>query len=287
MTTIKGGWQLVRIKKRLIKKSWFILVLSMVLLALMSMPVLAGNGDGSGGGQGEPLRLDSSSPYNGQSGVPTDVLITMTFNKNVINMTVSDNNRNCFSLYAADGSKIPIEVIMADDQVEPEKKRIVSLKPLQDLKPGTAYTVKVSSSLQAKSGVTLGGDLAITFITAQDSTVPSVNNNANNNPTPQSPGSPSPAGTAEQQTAQAGQDDNDTGTADGAVSAGGSPAVPTAGNTAGSGAESIAGESSGQVETVNSEQPGVGQGAGSAAWIIAIAALVLIAAGYIISRRKK
>lgn len=275
-----------------IKKSWFILVLSMVLLALMSMPVLAGNGDGTGGGQGEPLRLDSSSPYNGQSGVPTDVLITMTFNKNVINMTVSDNNRNCFSLYAADGSKVPVEVIMADDQVEPEKKRIVSLKPLQDLKPGTAYTVKVSSSLESKSGNTLGSDLAITFITAQDNAVPSVNNNTNNNAAPQNPVSPSPAGTEEPQAAQAGQGDNNNGAAAGGASAGdasadGSQDASNSVNTAGSGGDGSAVESEGQDDGGRSGQPVGGQGAGPAVWIIAIAALVLIAAGYIVSRRKK
>lgn len=283
---------MVRIKKRFIKKSWFILVLSMVLLALMSMPVLAGNGDGTGGGQGEPLRLDSSSPYNGQSGVPTDVLITMTFNKNVINMTVSENNRNCFSLCAADGSKVPVEVIMADDQIEPEKKRIVSLRPLQELKPGAAYTVKVSSALQAKSGVTLGSDLAITFITAQDSTVPSVNNNANNNTAPQTPGSPPPAGTEAPQAAQAGQGDNNNEAAAGGALAGDASAVGSQDdsnsvNAAGSGGDGIAVESEGQGDAGRSAQPVGGQGAGPVAWIIAIAALVLIAAGYIVSRRKK
>ncbi|MFX4262141.1 Ig-like domain-containing protein [Pelotomaculum propionicicum] len=258
-------------------------VMIVIVMLMTALPVFAGNGDGSGGGQGEPLRLDSSSPYNGQTGVSLPLLISMTFNKNVVNMTVSDNNLSCFSLYAADGSKVPVEVIMADDQIEPEKKRDVALRPLQELKPGAAYTVKVSSALQAKSGVNMGSDLTITFITAKDNTAPSVNNN----PTPQNPGSPPPAGTADPQAAQAGQGGNNTGATDGAVSAGGSPAVSTAGNTAGSGAESAAGESGGQGETVNSEQPGGGQGSGAAAWILAIAALVLIAAGYVISRRKK
>lgn len=283
---------MVGTKTRAIKKSWFILILSMILLAFLCLPAFAGQGDGSGGGQGEPLRLDSSTPYNGQSGVPTDVQVTMTFNKNVVNMTVSDNNLNCFSLYAADGSKIPIEVIMADDQVEPEKKRIISLKPLQDLKHNTAHTVKVSSSLESKSGNTLGGDLAITFITAQDGTVPSVNNNANNNAAPQNPGSPSPAGTEAPQAAQAGQGDNNNGAAAGGASAGDASAdggqdASNSVDTVGSGGDGSAVESEGQGDAGRSEQPVGGQGAGPAAWIIAIAALVLIAAGYIVSRRKK
>lgn len=279
---------MVRIKKIRLETSSFLVIFSMIMLMFLSMPALAGEGDGSGGGQGEPLRLDSSSPYNGESGVSTDVLITMTFNKNVVNMTVSDNNLNCFSLYAADGSKVPVEVIMADDQIYPEKKREIVLKPLQALKHNTAYTVKVSSALQSKSGNIMSGDLTITFITAKGVTVPSENNNANNNDAPQTPGSSPPAGMAEPQAALAGQGGNNAaGTAGAASTGSNSPAVSAGDNAAGSGAESKAGASSGQEDTGKSEQPGGSQGAGPAVWIIAIAALVLIGAGYFISRRKK
>ncbi|MDD4334277.1 MAG: Ig-like domain-containing protein [Desulfotomaculaceae bacterium] len=255
----------------------------MILLALLSLPALAGQGDGSGGGQGVPLRMDSSSPYNGQTGVSLPLLINMTFNKNVINMTVNDNNQQCFSLYAADGSKVPVEVIMADDQIEPEKKRDIALRPLQELKPGAAYTVKVSPALQAKNGLTLGSDLTITFITASGNAAPAVNNN----PAPQNPGSPPPAGSVDPAAIQAGQSENNGGAAAGAPSADGSPAVSTAGNAADSGPDSNAGESSGRGETVKSEHPGEDREPGPATLIIAIAALLLLAAGYVISRKRK
>lgn len=272
---------MVRIKKRHLETSCLLVIFSMIMLMFLSLPALAGEGDGSGGGQGEPLRLDSSSPYNGQSGVPTDVLITMTFNKNVVNMTVSDNNLNCFSLYAADGSKIPVEVIMADDQIEPEKKRIISLQPLQDLKHNTAYTVKVSSALQSKSGNIINGDLNITFITAKDST--SAGPAVSNTPVPSNTGGSPPAGTADAQAAQAGQGGSNT--AGTSSSGSGANASNSGSNTAGPGADKPAGAGGGQEDAVN--QAGGSQGAGPAAWIIAIAALVLIAAGYFISRRKK
>lgn len=275
---------MVRIKKRRLETSCLLVIFSMIMLIFLSMPALAGEGDGSGGGQGEPLRLDSSSPYNGQSGVPTDVLITMTFNKNVVNMTVSDNNLNCFSLYAADGSMIPVEVIMADDQVEPEKKRIISLQPLQALKHNIAYTVKVSSALQSKSGNILSGDLTITFITAEVSAAASPA--VSNNPVPPNTGGSPPAGTADAQAAQAGQGgQSNAGTAGGASPGSGANASNNGSNTAGPGADKPAGAGGGQEDAVN--QAGGSQGAGPAAWIIAIAALVLIAAGYFISRRKK
>lgn len=145
----------------------FIVVLLAVVfcLAIMAAPALSGQGDGSGGGQGNPLILVSSNPADGQKDVELPVLINLSFSKNVINMTVSDNNRKCFSLYSADGLLVPVEVIMADDQIEPEKKRDISVKPLHDLKPGTSYKLKISQELRSKSGVCLEKPVSITFVT--------------------------------------------------------------------------------------------------------------------------
>ena len=103
-------------------------------------------------------------------------------------------------------------------------------------------------------------------------------------------GQPSAGGSVEPAAAQTGQGDNSTGAAAGATDgapAGDSPAAVSSNNTAGAGPDSSAGESSGHGETVKSERLGGSQGSGPATWILAIAALVLIAAGYVISRRRK
>ncbi|HAG11360.1 MAG TPA: hypothetical protein DCK76_08290 [Desulfotomaculum sp.] len=142
-----------------------ILLAAVFCLAAMAAPALSGQGDGSGGGQDDLLTLVSSTPSHGQKDVELSVLIKVSFNKNVINMTVSDNNRKCFSLYSADGLLVPVEVIMADDQIEPEKKRDIAVKPLHDLKPGTSYTLKISQELRSKSGVCLEKPVSITFVT--------------------------------------------------------------------------------------------------------------------------
>lgn len=273
-----------------------IFVMFVIVILLTALPALAGSGDGSGGGQGVPLRLDSSSPYNGQTGVALPLVINMTFNKNVINMTVNDNNRNCFSLYTADGSKVPVEVIMADDQIEPEKKRDIALKPLQDLKPGAAYTVKVSSALQAKSGVSMENDLTITFITASGGAAP----DATNSPTPQNAGSPLPASPAEPIAAQAGQGDNSTGATTGvaagaatsatsdAPSAGGGLAAVSGDNATGARPNSSAVTSSEKGEAVNAGQSEEKGSSGAGVWLAIAAGLLLVAtAGHVIYRRKK
>jgi len=154
-----------------------IIVLALLGCLLMALPVLAadaGAGDGSGGGQNVPLGLDSSSPADGQKDVPLTGDIKLTFNKNVIYLLIRDANKKCFSLIASDGSKVPIEVIMADDQT-PEgfaQRRNISVRPLQKLQPGTAYVVKVAPELQAKNGTSLGHEVTIKFVTAGTVTKP-------------------------------------------------------------------------------------------------------------------
>jgi len=84
----------------------------------------AENGDGTGGGHDNPLTILSSTPEAGQKDVPVTEEINLHFSKNVINMTVKDNNMQCFALYDSNGTSIPLQVIMADDQVEPKKSEI-------------------------------------------------------------------------------------------------------------------------------------------------------------------
>ncbi len=123
-----------------------------------------GNGDGSGGGKGEPLELVSSTPGDGEKGVALDIEIRLSFSKNVINMMVKDGNLKCFSLFA-DNQPVEIEVLMADDQVEPEFKRDVVIVPVEGLQPDKSYIIKVAPEFQSKGGVLLGKELKINFST--------------------------------------------------------------------------------------------------------------------------
>lgn len=138
--------------------------LFMGVLATASMPLYAGEGDGSGGGKKQPLSLISSIPANGAAGVNTDAFIKLTFNKNVVYMTVRENNRACFSLWT-ENQQVPIEVIMADDQIEFEKRNDVIIKPLQTLKAAKTYWVEVAPQLESKSGINLGQKNTVSFTT--------------------------------------------------------------------------------------------------------------------------
>jgi len=143
-----------------------IITLALLCSIVLALPIMAGQGDGSGGGKNQPLALVSSIPADGQKDVALPVEIKMTFSKNVVYMTVRDNNSKCFTMYSKDGKQVPIEVIMADDQIEFDKRRDIVVKPLQELQAGITYTVKVAPQLESKSGVNLGKETTLSFTTA-------------------------------------------------------------------------------------------------------------------------
>ena len=147
-----------------IRKSILLLLAMFILIALCAGTAWAEGGDGSGGGSDKPLLLDYSSLPDGSTDVATDVSITLTFTKNVVNMAVRDNNSGCFSLTAADGSSVPVSVIMGDDQVDPDVKRIITVEAY-GLSPATTYTLTVSGALTSKSGVSLGNPVYLSFTT--------------------------------------------------------------------------------------------------------------------------
>lgn len=170
----------MRKKSRL--KHYFMSLLIFLGLIVLSSTALAAGGNGSGGGNGtgggagggseEPLTLSSSNPADGQKDVAVGTSIKLVFSKNVTNMSVKENNQKCFSLSA--GSEIvPVKVVIADDQVEPEKKETIEIVPESQLKAGTSYKLKISGDLKAKSGAALGKETTVAFTTAGSATAES------------------------------------------------------------------------------------------------------------------
>ena len=177
------------LKFRQESRSSLVLALVVLFCLFLTLPVLAegGSGDGSGGGHDAPLGLASSNPADGASNVAVNTQIKLTFNKNVINMSVKDNNVKCFALYN-NGLQVPINVIMADDQIQPEYKREVTIAPQQSLQPGSSYTLKISPEMQAKSGSVLEQEVKVSFTTADGKSVtPTTPKNNQNTVKPSEP----------------------------------------------------------------------------------------------------
>lgn len=134
----------------------FKLMLSlMIVLACLSTVVHAGDG---------ALALDSSSVTNGQTQVSVTASIDLVFSNNVINATVRENNMGCFSLMRGN-DQVAIDIVMADDQVQPDLKRIIHIVPKQALEKGQSYKLILTHALAAKNGSTLEKDITIAFKT--------------------------------------------------------------------------------------------------------------------------
>ena len=151
------------------KKILLVLVMALVLIMAVSGIAMA-SGDGSGGGGGtNPLTLESSTIEDGATDIASDAVIELTFSNNVVNASVADNNMASFALYQ-DGEQVAIEVIMADDQVEPQYKEIITIQPVEPLVSGAAYELVIMADLQSKNGITFGEDMTIAFTTQDAAT---------------------------------------------------------------------------------------------------------------------
>jgi hypothetical protein len=141
--------------KEIVMKPLRIMLAAMVFLLLASS-VFAG---------GKPLELSTAEPADGAVGVPINQFLMLTFSKNVVNFSVSENNAGCFGLETLSGEEIEIEIEMGDDQMEPELKRIVKVIPVSPLEHNREYYLTVSGELQSKNGEILGEEVIIRFAT--------------------------------------------------------------------------------------------------------------------------
>lgn len=130
-------------------------LLALLLLAASAFPTFAGEGDGdgsgSGGGREVPLTLEHASIANGAVNVDPNERIVLQFSKNVVHFNVKERNMACFSVEDSKGNDVPIDVVMGDDQVDPDIKRIVTIVPKSPYKTGETYLLTVHRGLIAKN----------------------------------------------------------------------------------------------------------------------------------------
>lgn len=132
------------------------LLFALLVCCLSALSAFAEGGDGTGGGgnRDKPLVLVSSSIANGAEDVDPNARIELTFNKNVVNIVVREQNMQCFSVRDSAGNAVPITVEMGDDQVNPTDavKRTVTIVPQSPYRAGETYLLTVKSGLAAKNG---------------------------------------------------------------------------------------------------------------------------------------
>ncbi|MGE4484301.1 MAG: Ig-like domain-containing protein [Oscillospiraceae bacterium] len=147
--------------KKVIVKT-FSAVMAFAVLLSLSVCALAETGEN---GKNIP-GLTESSIKSGSTDVDVNVgEIVLTFENNVVNSAVRENNMGCFQLVNGDGTQVDITVEMADDMVNPELKRIITIK-FGALEAGTEYNLIISGELTAKNGNKMGETATISFTTA-------------------------------------------------------------------------------------------------------------------------
>ncbi|MGE5458987.1 MAG: Ig-like domain-containing protein [Methanobacterium sp.] len=118
---------------------------------------------------------------NGASNVPLKPTIKLVFNKNVVSddiigtdelnqpVTVWSNNQKYIHLEdnGCQNVVINIERIVTDTE-----KRHIFITPVDNLLPGTAYTIVIDPELISKSGITLGNAISISFTTTNGVNAP-------------------------------------------------------------------------------------------------------------------
>jgi hypothetical protein len=136
-----------------------------VLLGFVWCSVLSVSAEtGSGVEQKTPLVIFSSSIENGEKDVEVDREIKLVFSENISSLSIKENNLTCFVMTDSKGLEIPFELILFDDQLEPEKWNNVILKP-RSLRAGKRYTITVRKGLMAQNGTSLESDISIRFST--------------------------------------------------------------------------------------------------------------------------
>lgn len=125
-----------------------------------------GSGDDTSGSSDKPIALVSSTPTANAADVAVDTPIKLEFSENIAYASVRDANIQAITLWAGD-QPVKAEITMADDQLEPDLKNVITIIPGETLLEDTVYTIKVDKTLSSKSGNILAEPMELTFTTSR------------------------------------------------------------------------------------------------------------------------
>lgn len=157
--------------KRLSFMCKIMLALSLIVVSTFGFASAKnGNGSGSGKNSGQALAVQTSSVKSGDKDVYKNNTIDLTFSKNVVNLSVMENNSKCFHLCDKDGNVVSIKITFPDDQVKPDYKNHVFVTPEKELTANSEYTLVIDKALTAKNQTTLKEDYKLAFTTGNQTT---------------------------------------------------------------------------------------------------------------------
>ncbi|GAB6109859.1 Ig-like domain-containing domain [Fusibacter bizertensis] len=137
----------------------------LILILLFNVQVFASNG----GGGDNALSLETSTPATGAVDVSLEPEIVLTFSNNVANASVSESNIAAIKMVDQNNSLVALNIEVHDDQIFPDDKRLIFIKPTAPLLPLTQYTIIISPEVTSKNGSKIGEEVKISFTTLGES----------------------------------------------------------------------------------------------------------------------
>lgn len=150
---------------KIFKKIFLPMLICLSIISTSLVSIAAGDGSGGGGGKSIPLVVKETSVSDGEKNVALNPSVIFTFTKNIAHEDVRDANKKLFKMISEDGKDIPIEVINADIQMEPEKRRDLTVVPKVKLIEGTTYKIIAQKGIKSKGGQFTENDKIISFTT--------------------------------------------------------------------------------------------------------------------------
>lgn len=164
-------------------KGLFSGVLSIILVLSMFSAALAAGGSGGGGGGKDPVTFvgaylttisgnvsTTGDEIKDRNDIEVNPLIKLVFDKNVVSLTVWENNNKAISLKDSEDKEIALNVSRIPDEGEnanADEKRHIFVSPKEPLTPEKTYSLTIDGKLMANNGTTMGQSVTITFSVAQ------------------------------------------------------------------------------------------------------------------------
>lgn len=138
-------------------------IILLAIIILISIPPISLASEVKSGPE-----LIESVPVNGATSIKVNSKLHLRFNKNIVNMSVIENNKDNIKLIDANGNEVLIDILFADDQIEPEKKRELILIPKTTLEKATNYKIQILPGFKAKNGILAGSLTELSFETEKE-----------------------------------------------------------------------------------------------------------------------
>lgn len=119
--------------------------------------------------------LKSASVTDGDKNIATDVTIQLNFSEDMTDITVLNDNKNCFYLIDKDNYSVPIRVVFPDTQMDRSYRTQAFITPTEELSSGEEYTLVISNKLMTKKFVSLDKTYKINFSTSTEVVPPTTN----------------------------------------------------------------------------------------------------------------